>query len=188
VRQRQYWFPEHYAGSVQRLRVPLGFALIALSLLVAQPGRWSLTLGLPLAVMGLLVRAWAAGHLQKDRRLATGGPYSFTRNPLYLGSLVAALGFAVAAAVWWLPPLFALVFALVYVPVMELEEKHLLRILPGAADYVERVPLFLPLRFPAHSGDRFSGALYWRNQEYKALAAFMIAAAYLVWRAGLLPF
>ena len=188
MRQRQYWFPEHYASAVQRLRVPLGFALIAAYLLAAGPGRWSMILGLPIAVAGLGIRAWAAGHLAKDQALATGGPYAFVRNPLYLGTLVAAFGFGVASGVWWLPLLFGAIFLLVYLPVMELEEKHLLRVLPGSAEYVDQVPLLLPTRAPLASPARFSGALYLRNEEYKALGAFGVAALFLIWRAGWLTF
>ncbi len=185
--QRQYWFPEHYASAVQRMRVPLGFALIAAFLFAAEPSRWSMILGLPFAVAGLAIRAWAAGHLAKDRSLATGGPYAFVRNPLYIGTLVGALGCAIASGAWWLPVLFGIVFLLVYLPVMELEEKHLLRVLPGSANYVDRVPLFFPMKPPISSPARFAGSLYLRNEEYKALGAFAIVIAFLAWRAGWLP-
>lgn len=183
---RQYWFPKHYASAVQRLRVPSGFLLIAAFFLLATPGRATLIAGLPIALAGLAIRGWAAGHLAKDRALATGGPYAFVRNPLYLGSLVAAIGFAVASGVWWLPPAFGAVFLLVYLPVMELEEQHLLRIFPDSAAYVDRVPLLLPLRTPIPSATRFEWSLYWKNEEYKALVALLVAASYLIWRAGLI--
>ena len=81
--QRQYWFPEHYASAVQRLRVPLGFALIAAFLVAAEPSRWSMILGLPFAGAGLGIRAWAAGHLEKNQQLAEAGPYAYVRNPLF---------------------------------------------------------------------------------------------------------
>jgi protein-S-isoprenylcysteine O-methyltransferase Ste14 len=182
--ERRYWFPEHYAGAVQRLRVPLGFALIAAYLLAASPGNWSIALGLPVALAGLGIRAWAAGHLAKDQSLATGGPYALVRNPLYLGTLVAAVGFGIASGVWWLPLIFGTIFLLVYLPVMELEEKHLLRVLPGSVAYVEKVPLFLPMKPPISSATRFAWALYMRNEEYKALGAFAVAAVFLAWRVG----
>lgn len=182
---RRYWFPQHYASGVQRLRVPLGFLLIAAFFLLAAPNRATLILGLPIALVGLAIRGWAAGHLAKDRSLATGGPYAFVRNPLYLGSLISAIGFALASGVWWLPLAFALVFSLVYLPVMELEEQHLLKLFPGSAEYVERVPLILPLRSPIPSASRFETAQYLKNEEYKALAALLVAGSYLAWRAGL---
>jgi len=182
--RRQYWFPEHYAGAVQRLRVPLGFALIAAYLLAAAPSRWSMAVGLPVALAGLGIRAWAAGYLAKDQALATGGPYAMVRNPLYLGTLIAAIGFGLASGVWWLPVLFGVIFLLVYLPVMELEEKHLLRVLPGAAAYVDQVPLILPSRPSMASPTRFAWSLYLRNEEYKALIAFAVAAVFLSWRAG----
>ena len=183
---RQYWFPKHYADAVQRWRVRVGFVLIAIFAAVAYPGRWSLTTGLPVAALGLLLRAWAAGHLDKNGRLATSGPFAFVRNPLYLGTLLTATGFAVASGAWWLPLVFAAVFLMVYVPVMELEEQHLLTLFPEARAYVDRVPLLLPTKAPLDSpGSRFAGSLYMRNEEYKALAAFAAGALFLAWRAGL---
>lgn len=185
---RQYRFPKNYAGVVQRLRVPLGFLLIGAFLLLAEPSPRTLITGLPIALAGLAIRGWAAGHLAKDRALATGGPYAFVRNPLYLGSLIAAVGFALASGVWWLPLAFAAVFLLVYLPVMELEEQHLLKLFPESAGYVDRVPLLFPFRTPVHSAARFEWALYRKNEEYKALAALAVAAGYLGWRSGLFDF
>jgi len=147
----------------------------------------SLAVGLPLSACGLALRAWAAGHLAKDRRLATSGPYSFTRNPLYLGTLITALGLAGAARSIGLALLFTAVFALVYLPAIELEEQHLASILPGYAEFARRVPMLLP-RWPANfRPDRFSAALYRKNREYQALLGWSIGAVWLFVRALWLP-
>jgi protein-S-isoprenylcysteine O-methyltransferase Ste14 len=151
------------------------------------PDRRSLAVGLPLSACGLALRAWAAGHLAKDQRLATSGPYSFTRNPLYLGTLVTALGLAAAARSVGLALLFSALFTLVYLPAIELEEQHLTEILPGYTQFAARVPLLIP-RWPANFGpDRFSAALYRKNREYQALLGWSIGAAWLVARALGLP-
>src|SRR5580704_6306684 len=145
---RRHWFPKPYADAVARLRVPAGFVMVAAFAWFARPDFMSLAAGLPLSACGLALRAWAAGHLAKDQRLATSGPYSFTRNPLYLGTLVTALGLATAARSLVLAFLFAALFALVYLPAMELEEQHLTEILPGYVEFAARVPLLFP-RWPA---------------------------------------
>src|SRR5579862_6827483 len=93
---RRHWFPKRYADTVARLRVTAGFVMVAAFLWLSHPDSTSLVVGLPLSACGLALRAWAAGHLAKDQRLARSGPYSFTRNPLYLGTLVTALGLAAA--------------------------------------------------------------------------------------------
>jgi len=150
----------------------------------SHPDATSLSIGLPLSACGLALRAWAAGHLRKDQRLAASGPYSFTRNPLYLGTLVTALGLAAAARSMGLALLFAILFALVYLPAIELEEQHLAVILPGYTDFAARVPLLFP-RWPSRFGpDRFSLALYRRNREYQALLGWSIGAAWLIVRAA----
>ena len=65
-----------------RLRVPLGYLAGALAVVFARPTPASIAAGLALAVVGEALRLWASGHIEKTRRLATGGPYAHTRNPL----------------------------------------------------------------------------------------------------------
>lgn len=179
---RRYWFPKPYADAVARLRVPAGFLLAAIFAWAARPTWHSLALGLPIGALGLALRAWAAGHLAKNRELATTGPYAYLRNPLYLGTLVAALGLVIAAREPLLALLFALVFLLVYLPVIEQEEQHLRKLFPAFDAYAEQVPLLLP-RLRGRPGGRFRWELYRRNREYQALAGFLAGAAYLIWRA-----
>ena len=84
---------------------------------------------------GLLLRGLASGHVQKDKQLTTSGPYAYTRNPLYLGSLMLAAGFAIAARSWWIVGILILMFALIYVPVIAGEERFLRQTFPEYADY-----------------------------------------------------
>lgn len=180
---RRHWFPKPYADAVARLRVTAGFVMVAAFAWFSHPDPLSLAVGLPLSACGLALRAWAAGHLAKDQRLATSGPYSFTRNPLYLGTLITALGLAAAGRSAGLALLFAVLFALVYLPAIELEEQHLSEILPGYREFAARVPLLLP-HWPSHFGpDRFSPALYRKNREYQALLGWSLGAAWLIVRA-----
>jgi len=180
---RRYWFSKPYADLVARLRVPAGFLLAGAFAWFAAPTRLSVAYGLPLAVLGLLLRGWAAGHLAKNERLATGGPYAWVRNPLYLGTMTVAAGLAVAAARWPLAALFAGVFGLVYLPVIELEEQHLRKLFPEYEDYAACVPMLCPRLAHPGAHDRFRGRLYIRNQEYQALIGFLAGAAFLIWKA-----
>jgi len=176
-------FPKPYADAVARLRVPFGFLLVAAFVWFSAPTRTSLEAGLPVSLAGLALRAWAAGHLEKNLALAASGPYAHVRNPLYLGTLAAAAGFAIAARRWELAVLFAVVFLLVYLPAVELEEQHLRSLFPDYADYARRVPKFVP-RLAGNSSQHFRWSLYIRNREYEALAAFLAGAAVLVWKAA----
>jgi protein-S-isoprenylcysteine O-methyltransferase Ste14 len=180
---RRHWFPKAYADVVARLRVPAGFLLVAAFGWWARPTAGSLAAGLPVAAAGLALRAWAAGHLAKNERLAVSGPYAWCRNPLYLGTLVVAAGLAAAARQPWLAVLFAAVFAGVYLPVVELEEQHLRKLFPEYEEYAARVPWLWPRRPGRAGGERFRWSLYLKNQEYNALAGFLAGVAWLAWRA-----
>ncbi|MBI3934210.1 MAG: isoprenylcysteine carboxylmethyltransferase family protein [Acidobacteria bacterium] len=176
---------ERYTQMASRVRVPSGFALAAMYLFFAQPTPARLATGVLVALAGLAVRAASAGHVQKNRRLATGGPYAYTRNPLYLGSVVAATGFAIAGGRWWFCLLLALFFAAVYFPVMRSEQAHL-TVLFGEeyAAYARAVPLLLPRwtpwRAPHAQPVRFDVRLYRNNREYEALLAFVVIVL-LLW-------
>lgn len=178
----RYLFPKPYADFVQRLRVAGGFILLAAFGWLAHPSLQSMLIGLPVSIIGLLLRGWAAGHLAKNEELATSGPYAYVRNPLYLGTLIAAFGIVVAARNIWLALLFALVFLLVYLPAVELEEQHLRDIFSDYSIYAGRVNRFFPRgRYDTRAAS-FSWALYQRNEEYKALIGWLIAVAWLGWR------
>ncbi len=114
------WFTKPYADSVQRLRVPIGFLLAAAFAYWSSPTVWSIEWGAPISIAGLLLRGWAAGHLAKNQSLAVSGPYAFTRNPLYLGTLLVALGLVIASRELALAVLFAAAFGLVYLPAIKL--------------------------------------------------------------------
>jgi protein-S-isoprenylcysteine O-methyltransferase Ste14 len=175
-------FPKRYADFAQRLRVPAGFLLLVTFAWLSQPSAASMEAGLPVSIAGLLLRGWAAGHLAKNRELATSGPFAYVRNPLYLGTLITAAGLVGAARELWLAAIFAAVFVLVYLPAIELEEQHLRAIFPDYARYAARVQRFLPLAKWPGSQSSFSWPLYQRNEEYKALGGFLLAVAWLTWK------
>ncbi len=175
-------FPKPYADLVARLRVTCGFVMVAAFAWFSRPDARSLAWGLPVSALGLALRAWATGHVEKNLRLAQSGPYAYVRNPLYVGTLIVAAGFAIAARQWGLGALFAAVFLLIYLPAIELEEQHLRKLFPGFAAYAGRVPALWPTLTPLRSPEHFRWDLYVRNREYQALAGFLLGAAYLIVR------
>ena len=176
---RRHWFPKPYADLVAKLRVPAGFVMVAAFAAFSFPTPMSLAFGLPVSIAGLALRAWAAGHLAKNQRLAVSGPYAFTRNPLYLGTLITSMGLAVAGRSIGLALLFAVLFVGVYLPAIELEEQHLNAILPGYAEFAARVPLLIPRWTNDVGPHSFSFALYQKNREYQALTGWAIGVAWL---------
>jgi protein-S-isoprenylcysteine O-methyltransferase Ste14 len=179
-------FTKPYADAVAKLRVPCGFVLVGAFLWLSNPTLTSLAAGIPISVLGLALRGWAAGHLEKDSSLTDSGPYAWVRNPLYLGTLTTAAGFVIASRRWELGVLFAAVFVLIYLPVVDLEEQHLARLFPAYTAYRRRVHKLtprVPYPMPEDSLKHFRWSLYLRNREYQALLGFLAGAALLLWKA-----
>jgi protein-S-isoprenylcysteine O-methyltransferase Ste14 len=170
-----------WAAIARRLRVPLGFAFAGIYLWLAHPTPASLALGGILSLFGVLLRALAAGHITKNSALTTSGPYALTRNPLYVGSIVIAVGFAMAAHSWWIVFGLVLLFLLIYLPVIRSEEAFLETQFLEFAEYAHRVPRFVPrltgIGVAAHG---FSRERYWGNHEYNALLGTLGMLAALV--------
>lgn len=167
----------------RRIRVPLGFVFAVLYFWLArQTWRW-LALGAVLIVPGLLIRALASGHVRKNEALAMSGPYAYTRNPLYLGSLLMGIGFAVAARSWWVGAVLVAMFFAIYLPVIRGEEKFLRDKFPEFDEYARRVPRMFPRIIPASAepdGGGFSMDLYLKHREYNAALGAVAMAAGLV--------
>ncbi len=167
-----------------RWRVRLGYPLALVFLWLAAPTPLSLLIGGSVAAVGVLIRGAAAGYLRKHEALATAGPYSWTRNPLYFGSAFLAAGFAIVGHSWPAGGLLAAYFLLFYPLVMKREEEELrARYGRGFEEYAARVPLFWPRlggAAPNPPGAQFSWGLYRRNREYQALIGFLVALL-LVW-------
>jgi protein-S-isoprenylcysteine O-methyltransferase Ste14 len=164
----------------RRIRVPLSFALAIAYLWLARPTRTSLLVGALLLVPGLILRGLASGHVQKDRQLTTSGPYAYTRNPLYLGSLILAAGFVVAARSWWIPALLLVMFVVIYVPVVAGEERYLRQTFPEYEDYARHVPRFGTRLTPFGSQcGAFSSARYWKHREYNVIVGCLGVLAVL---------
>src|ERR1700689_3428336 len=147
VRSMQWW-----QKIARRIRVPLGFLTAALYLFelwrrAPQPAAvaWSLVLVVP----GLWLRGYAAGYVKKNRELTQTGPYAHTRNPLYLGSMLMAAGFAVALLSWPVALVLAVGFGLIYIPVIASEERFLRATFPGFDAYCRQVPRLIPRLTPA---------------------------------------
>jgi protein-S-isoprenylcysteine O-methyltransferase Ste14 len=173
---------------MQRWRVPLGFLCGALFILLARPRPLTLAVGGGVALLGLALRAWAAGHIRKNAALAISGPYAHTRNPLYLGSFLLGLGFTIASSRWPLGLLFAALFLGIYLPVMRVEAATLAEMFgEGYKRYSSSVPLFFPRLTPYRDGQakdtKFDPGLYLRYREYRAALGLVIAWGLLALKA-----
>lgn len=165
----------------RRIRVPLGFAFAVLYLWLAKPTMKFLLIGWAIAIPGILLRALASGHVRKNEALTTSGPYAYTRNPLYLGSLIIAIGFALAARSWWIAFVMVIFFLAIYLPVIRGEEAYLRSRFPEFEKYATEVPRLFP-RLSSRSNEKgsFSWELYKKHREYNAVLGALVISAVLV--------
>ncbi len=170
-----------WARIARRIRVPLSFLLGVLYCWLAQPTWLTLTVGFAVVALGLAIRAAASGHIRKDRELTTTGPYAYTRNPLYLGSLLMGLGFAIASRRLGVLGWLIVRGVAIYWPLVRAEERYLRANFAGFDEYARRVPRLLP-RFTAAtgSGGGFSAQLYRRHREWQAPLGALVVAAILI--------
>ena len=154
-----------------RWRVFLGFVFAALTLWIATPTRASFMIGAAVATLGELLRVWAAGHLEKSTEVTRSGPYRLVRHPLYSGSSLIGIGYAVAAHHWMVAAVVALYLALTLTSAMVSEEAHLRDKFGDAYDaYVEKRADPMTRRF--------SWARALRNREHHTMMG--LAAAFLL--------
>jgi protein-S-isoprenylcysteine O-methyltransferase Ste14 len=165
----------------RRIRVPLGFVFAGAYIWLARPTKISIAIGTLIAIGGLVIRALASGHVKKNEVLAVSGPYAYTRNPLYLGSVVLAVGFLIAAKSWWIALIALVMLFAIYFPVIRSEEAFLRAHFPDFDEYSRHVPRLFPRLRPYRcSSNSFSWHLYWKHREYNAaIGAFVMAAVLL---------
>lgn len=178
------WSRHDWPKMARRIRVPFGFVFALLYFWLAQPSWGSLALGAVVVLPGLLIRALASGHVRKNQALATSGPYAYTRNPLYLGSLLLGVGFAIAARSCWVGVVLVVMFFAIYLPVIKNEEAFLRQKFPEFKEYARHVPRMFPRMAPhtgaANSSGGFSLDLYRKHREYNALLGALAMVAALI--------
>jgi protein-S-isoprenylcysteine O-methyltransferase Ste14 len=167
----------------------------AVFLWLARPSWRTMAASLLLVLPGLWLRGYASGYVKKNAELTTTGPYAHTRNPLYLGSMLIAFGFAAAAWRWEILVALAALFAAIYIPTILSEEEYLRDHFAGFDAYTRAVPRLLPRwsAAPVAGGRQdgsndakggFSGALYRQHREYNsamgAVAIYLALAARLL--------
>ncbi len=172
-----------------RYRVPVGWLVGVAVVVLARPTLLSMALGVPLVVAGEAVRVWASGHIEKTQKLATGGPYAHCRHPLYVGSLLLALGVAVGSASVWVVLAVAAYFLAFFPSVMREETDFIARKFPEEfAAWSAEVPPFWPRLTPGGPrSSQFDRARVTLNREWRTVLA-LPAVAVLLYARTLLGF
>lgn len=164
---------------IYKWRVKAGTLGLVLALFFAQPTISSFLAGFTICGLGLALRAWACGHLKKDKSLAISGPYRFTRNPLYLGNLIIGLSVVITSLSLIVAIYFVLYFFIFYPVIIVVEKEKMKQRFPEEYNqFEEHVPLFFPTLKPSlpQNNPRFSWSLYLQNKEWRA-----VVAGFLFW-------
>lgn len=158
-----------------RFRVFLGFVFSAIVVWLATPSPRSLMLGATIAVIGELLRIWAAGHLEKSKEVTQSGPYRYTRHPLYLGSSLIGIGFAVVSNNVIVGAIVIAYLVLTLTAAMRSEEAHLREKFGDAYD------AYAQQRAP--KVDRvFSWQRAVYNREHHTVAGLLAGLLLLFWK------
>lgn len=171
----------------RRIRVPLGFIFAGAYIWWSRPTKSSIAVGSSVALAGVAIRALGSGNVEKNEVLTVTGPYAYTRNPLYLGSIILAFGFLIAARNWWLALIALVILVAIYIPVIRAEEAFLRARFPEFSDYASHVPRLLP-RFRAYQNqtNSFKLHLYRQHREYNAALGTALMIAILIAKSVLL--
>jgi protein-S-isoprenylcysteine O-methyltransferase Ste14 len=156
---------------LNRLRVRVGLFIAIAVVLLARPTWTSILLGILVSFFGLTIRAWASGHLRKEKTLAVSGPYRYSRNPLYIGNFILGIGIVVGARSWWVLGIFIVYYGVFYPLIIRRERDRMRELFPQQyEEYGKKVPLFFPsIRKHLPVKGKFSRTLYIQNKEYRAL-------------------
>ncbi len=168
------WFKPRFA-----ILYPFGIFVI----LFANCDDKSLESGIPFIIAGELIRLWANGYAIKSEKLTTSGPYALVRHPLYLGTMLIAVGFIVLLKIYYVGPALLVIMAIVYAGTIRKEEGMLEGKFKEYADYRKKVPAMIPTPLPYREGEKwgFSFERLIRSQEYKPLLwiAVLVIVFYL---------
>ena len=162
-----------------RYRVTLGFVVGVICFALARPTWTTFLYGAAIAIPGELIRLWAAGHIDKGREITRSGPYRFVRHPLYLGSTIMALGFALASGSIVVVLLVMAYMIATLAAAMLTEERALDEKFQGAYS-AYRDGRGEPVARP------FTWARVAANREYRAAAGLVLGLSFLmallIWR------
>jgi len=167
---------------IYKWRVRSGLLAAIICILLAKPSLVSIIIGFLISLLGLFVRTWSCGHIQKEKKLSMSGPYRYTRNPLYLGNLIIGIGITAASNSWWVLGIFCLYFLIFYPIIINIEKKKMEKIFPSQYRKFKKVPLLIPSLKPKlpKGENKFKWQLFLKNREYRAFIGVLFFWATMI--------
>jgi protein-S-isoprenylcysteine O-methyltransferase Ste14 len=158
----------------------IGMLGLIVILWLATPNVWSISGGFFLMMVGMFFRAWSSGYINKDKELATEGPYSLTRNPLYFGSLILGSGIAVASNNLYGYLIFIAYYFFFFTFLILIERKRLRqRFGRQYEEWAKQANLFFP-KIKKIEKFNFNIAYYMQNKEFRVLFFSLLVIVVLI--------
>jgi protein-S-isoprenylcysteine O-methyltransferase Ste14 len=164
-----------FSEFVEKNRVKFSVLITMIIIIISRPNYWSIAGGFLVSILGNLLRLWSSGYIKKEKVLASTGPYSLTRNPLYLGNFIIGAGFCLASWQILSIPIFILFFLLFYIPLIKNEERRMEEIFKEEyLDYKKKVPVFFPnlKKFPKKDGFSIKNVI--ENKEWRGIISTLL--------------
>lgn len=165
----------NFSNFAEKQRIKIGVLISLVIIIISKPNKWSILAGFLISIIGNILRLWASGYIKKEKELTRSGPYSLTRNPLYLGNFIVGAGFCLASWQILSIPIFLLYFLLFYIPIIKNEEKRMTGIFKESyIEYKKSVPVFLPKIGKPEKTERFSYRNIAKNKEWRAIISTLL--------------
>ena len=166
-----------------RYRVRISYFFAAAYFIFVEPKIKYFFSGLIFILVGEAIRIWASGYVRKNSRLTTEGPYSYVRNPLYLGNFLIGTGFTIiSGSVFWIF-LYLLSFFTIYVNLIKREEEKLFELFGTEfVNYKDNVPMLIPrFKRKCSGNERFDlNLMLYENGEWKGILGILSALFFLL--------
>jgi len=171
-----------------RFRQFVGIGFLFVLTVLGRPAEWGqqasllFWTGIGFAILGILIRLWASGHVKKDKSLATTGPYSYVRHPLYVGNHLITLAFCLASGLWWSFAAWAVIAFFFYPGTIAHEDEVLHRLFGKSWEaWRAETRALIPRLTPYNRSERgeWSLAQSWHNGEPIIIAILVACLVYL---------
>ena len=167
-------------------RQTIGLLFMPVYAAFSNPMAQTYIVGSVIAIIGMLFRFYASGFIVKNKQLATSGPYSLVRHPLYTGNLLLLIGFTIASGQWWALAVSVAFWWFYYPAAIEYEDRKLSGIFGDAwQTWSGTVPAVIPRTLAIRPGGSWSFRTSWTENYELVIVVYTLACLlFIEWKLG----
>jgi protein-S-isoprenylcysteine O-methyltransferase Ste14 len=157
-------------------RQAIGMLLMPVYAFFATPTKSAFFTGAVIALVGMVFRFYASGFIVKNKQLATNGPYSLVRHPLYTGNALLLIGFTFASGLWWALVMSVAFWWFYYPAAVEYEDRKLSGLFGEAWQaWSSTVPAVVPRTLAIKPGGSWSFRTSWTENYELVIVVYTLA-------------